>query len=179
MSDQDGPELRRRAEQLRAEILEHNERYYVQDAPIVTDAEYDELLGELRALEVAHPELRDETSPTQQVGGRASTAFSPVRHSSPLLSLDNAFTEDDLRAWHERLQRRLGVAEGDEAIPLGYVCELKIDGVAISLRYEGGSLVQAATRGDGRVGEDVTANIRTIADIPDRLPKGAPSVLEV
>jgi len=179
VSDQDGPELRRRAEQLRAEILEHNERYYVQDAPIVTDAEYDELLGELRALEVAHPELRDETSPTQQVGGRASTAFSPVRHSSPLLSLDNAFTEDDLRAWHERLQRRLGVAEGDEAIPLGYVCELKIDGVAISLRYEGGVLVQAATRGDGRVGEDVTANIRTIADIPERLPTGAPRVLEV
>jgi DNA ligase (NAD+) len=179
VSDQDVPELQRRAEQLRAEILEHNERYYVQDAPIVTDAEYDELLAELRDLEAANPELRDETSPTQQVGGRASAAFSPVVHSSPLLSLDNAFAADDLRAWDERLQRRLGVAEGDEPVRHGYVCELKIDGVAISLRYEGGSLVQAATRGDGRVGEDVTANIRTIADIPDRLPKGAPSVLEV
>jgi DNA ligase (NAD+) len=179
VSDQDVTEVQRRAEQLRAEILEHDERYYVQDAPIVTDAEYDELLRELRELEAAHPELQDETSPTQQVGGRASAAFSPVTHSSPLLSLDNAFAEDDLRSWDERLQRRLGVAEGDDPITYGYVCELKIDGVAISLRYEDGALVQAATRGDGRVGEDVTANIRTIADIPDRLPKGAPRVLEV
>jgi len=179
VSDQDVPEAQRRAEQLRAEILEHDERYYVQDAPIVTDAEYDELIGELRRLEEAHPELADEASPTQQVGGRASAAFSPVVHSSPLLSLDNAFVEEDLRSWDERLQRRLGVAEGDAPIAYGYVCELKIDGVAISLRYEDGALAQAATRGDGRVGEDVTANIRTIADIPDRLPAGAPAVLEV
>ena len=179
MSDQDVPEAQRRAEQLRAEILEHDERYYVQDAPIVTDAEYDELIQELRRLEEAHPELVDEASPTQQVGGRASAAFSPVVHSSPLLSLDNAFVEEDLRSWDERLQRRLGVAEGDAPITYGYVCELKIDGVAISLRYEDGALAQAATRGDGRVGEDVTANIRTIADIPDRLPTGAPEVLEV
>ena len=179
MSDQDVPEAQRRAEQLRAEILEHDERYYVQDAPIVTDAEYDELIQELRRLEEAHPELVDEASPTQQVGGRASAAFSPVEHSSPLLSLDNAFVEEDLRSWDERLQRRLGVAEGDAPVTYGYVCELKIDGVAISLRYEDGALAQAATRGDGRVGEDVTANIRTIADIPDRLPTGAPEVLEV
>ncbi|MCO8127380.1 NAD-dependent DNA ligase LigA [Acidimicrobiia bacterium EGI L10123] len=179
MSDQDVPEAQRRAEQLRAEILEHDERYYVQDAPIVTDAEYDELIQELRRLEEAHPELADEASPTQQVGGRASAAFSPVVHSSPLLSLDNAFVEEDLRAWDERLQRRLGVAEGDAPVTYGYVCELKIDGVAISLRYEDGSLAQAATRGDGRVGEDVTANIRTIADIPNELPAGAPAVLEV
>jgi DNA ligase (NAD+) len=179
VSDQDVPELQRRAEQLRAEILDHNERYYVQDAPIVTDAEYDELIAELRQLEEEHPELADDTSPTRQVGGRASAAFSPVVHSSPLLSLDNAFAEADLRSWDERLQRRLGVAEGDEPVSYGYVCELKIDGVAISLRYEDRTLVQAATRGDGRVGEDVTANIRTIADIPDQLPAGAPSVLEV
>jgi len=169
----------RRVEQLRAEILEHDERYYVQDEPLVSDAEYDDLVRELRDLEERHPALRDEASPTQQVGGRASTAFAPVVHSSPLLSLDNAFEADEVRAWDERLQRRLGVAPGDEPVHYGYVCELKIDGVAIALRYEGGELVQAATRGDGRVGEDVTANVRTIADIPSRLPAGAPAVLEV
>jgi DNA ligase (NAD+) len=169
----------RRAEQLRAEILEHDDRYYVRDEPIVTDAEYDDLVRELRELEERHPELRDEASPTQRVGGRASTTFSPVTHSSPLLSLDNAFDAAEVRAWDERLQRRLGVAEGDEPVRHGYVCELKIDGVAVSLRYEGGELVQAATRGDGRVGEDVTANVATIADVPGRLPAGAPSVLEV
>ena len=181
MSEPDEPEQEtaRRVEQLRAEILEHNERYYVQDAPIVSDAEYDALLLELRDLEERHPELRDETSPTRQVGGRVSEAFAPVVHSSPLLSLDNAFEPGEVRAWDERLQRRLGVGEGGEPVRYGYVCELKIDGVAISLRYEGGELVQAATRGDGRIGEDVTANVRTIADVPDRLPEGAPSVLEV
>ena len=179
VSDQPDQETVRRVEQLRAEILEHNERYYVDDAPIVSDADYDDLVKELRALEEQHPSLQTEASPTQQVSGRAAAAFSPVVHSSPLLSLDNAFEPDEVRAWDERLQRRLGVGDGDEPVRYGYVCELKIDGVAISLRYEDGALVQAATRGDGRVGEDVTANVRTIADIPETLPEGAPRVLEV
>ncbi len=182
-------EVRRRVDALRAEILEHDERYYVDDAPIVADADYDALVRELRALEAEHPALAVDTSPTRQVAGRRAEQFSPVVHSTPLLSLDNAFDEDELRAWDERLQRRLGRdvgedGEGDEPIALGYVCELKIDGVAISLRYEDGRLVQAATRGDGRVGEDVTANVETIAVIPNELappPDGSPvpRVLEV
>ncbi|HEU5083522.1 MAG TPA: NAD-dependent DNA ligase LigA [Acidimicrobiales bacterium] len=173
------PETVRHVEQLRAEVLEHNERYYVQDAPIISDADYDDLVRELRELEERYPSLQTEASPTRQVGGRAVGAFSPVVHTTPLLSLDNAFDPAEVVAWDERLQRRLGVAPGDEPVRYGYVCELKIDGVAISLRYEDGVLVQGATRGDGRVGEDVTANVRTIADIPTELPGDAPGVLEV
>ncbi len=172
-------EAQRRATALRNEILEHDERYYVDDAPLISDADYDDLVRELRALEDAHPELASDDSPTAQVSGRRAELFAPVVHSTPLLSLDNAFEADDLRDWNDRLQRRLGVAEGDEPIVHGFVTELKIDGVAISLRYEDGELVQAATRGDGRVGEDVTANVRTISVIPTTLPKGAPAVLEV
>jgi len=172
-------EIVRRVDALRAEILEHDERYYVDDAPIVSDADYDDLVAELRALEEAHPSLQSDASPTQRVSGRAAVAFSPVVHSSPLLSLDNAFDAEEIRAWDARLQRRLGVGEGDEPVRYGYVCELKIDGVAISLRYEDGALVQAATRGDGRVGEDVTANIRTVDQVPDQLPGDAPRLLEV
>ena len=177
--DGDGPDaeqgdIRRQIEALRAEILEHDERYYVDAAPIVSDADYDDLVRRLAALEADHPELAESGSPLARPGGRASEAFSPVVHSSPLLSLDNAFDADELTAFDERIRRRLGV-EGE----LAYVCELKIDGVAISLRYEDGRLVRAATRGDGRVGEDVTANVATIADVPTGLPAGAPAVLEV
>lgn len=171
-------EVIHRVEQLRNELLEHNERYYVDAAPIISDADYDALVAELRSLEEAHPELDTPESPTHQVSGRRSEAFAPVVHSTPLLSLDNAFDADELRAWDERIQRRLDAPEG-ERIDVGYVCELKIDGVAISLRYEDGELVQGATRGDGKVGEDVTANVRTIGPIPTTLPKGAPRVLEV
>jgi DNA ligase (NAD+) len=171
-------EVLRRATALRNEILEHNERYYVSDAPIISDADYDDLVRQLRDLEDQHPELASDDSPTRQVSGRRADLFAPVVHSTPLLSLDNAFAADELRAWHDRIQRRLGAGAGETATN-GYVTELKIDGVAISLRYEGGELVQAATRGDGRVGEDVTANIRTIAAIPSTLPTGAPEVLEV
>jgi len=180
-TDQDTPtpQIVRHVEQLRAEILEHDERYYVQDAPIISDADYDDLVRELRALEQRYPSLQTEASPTVHVGGRAAGAFSPVVHTTPLLSLDNAFDPAEILAWDERLQRRLGVAAGDDPVRYGYVCELKIDGVAISLRYEDGHLVQGATRGDGRVGEDVTANVRTIADIPTELPGDAPRVLEV
>ncbi len=162
---------------LRAEIGEHNRRYYEQDAPTVSDAEYDELVRELRQYEEEFPELIVPDSPTQRVGGTPSVLFSPVRHRTPMMSLDNAFSSEELVAWGERLERRLGVAEDGE--PVSYVCELKIDGVAISIRYEGGRFVQGATRGDGRVGEDVTANIATIASVPERLPRGAPTVLEV
>ncbi|MCU1353954.1 MAG: ligase, NAD-dependent, partial [Acidimicrobiales bacterium] len=162
---------------LRDEVAEHNRRYHLEDAPTVSDAEYDELVRELRGYEEQFPELAVPDSPTQQVGGPRSTLFAPVRHREPMMSLDNAFSADELVAWGERLERRLGT--DDSRTPAVYCCELKIDGVAISLRYEGGELVQAATRGDGQVGEDVTANVRTIGVIPERLPKGAPEVLEV
>jgi DNA ligase (NAD+) len=166
-----------RAEALRAEITEHDRRYYELDDPVVSDAEYDDLVRELAAIEEAHPDLVTPDSPTQRVAGAAAALFSAVPHRIPMMSLDNVFLAADLAAWGERLERRLGVGEG--APPANYVCELKIDGLAISLVYENGRLVQGATRGDGRVGEDVTANVRTIAEIPDRLPKGAPGLLEV
>jgi DNA ligase (NAD+) len=168
----------RRATALRNEILEHNERYYVQDAPLISDADYDSLVLELRELEKRFPALASEDSPTRRISGRRSELFAPVVHSTPLLSLDNAFDEEELQAWYDRLQRRLGARPGTP-VPCSFVCELKIDGVAISLRYEAGELVQAATRGDGRVGEDVTANVRTVDVIPSSLPAGAPDVLEV
>jgi DNA ligase (NAD+) len=163
-----------RAAELREVIEYHAAAYYEHDDPEIPDAEYDRLLDELRRLEEAHPELRTADSPTQRVGGRADTAFAPVVHTVPMMSLHNAFDLDELRAWNERVVRRL---EGRE-VP-DYSVELKFDGLAISVRYENGRLVQGATRGDGRVGEDVTHNVRTIDDIPDELPDGAPPVLEV
>jgi DNA ligase (NAD+) len=170
-------DLAARAAALRAEIAEHNRRYHVDDAPVIADAEFDQLVRELRDLEAAHPELADAGSPTAQVGAPPSTTFAPVVHRLPMMSLDNAFSPEELAAWGDRLARRLAeVAVSDDA-PLA--CELKIDGVALSLRYEDRRLVQAATRGDGRVGEDVTANVRTIGAIPQELPPGAPEVLEV
>jgi DNA ligase (NAD+) len=166
-----------RARALRDEIVEHNRRYHELDDPTISDADYDDLVRELRSIEEEFPELITPASPTQQVGSRPSTTFSPVVHRVPMMSLDNAFDEEELLAWGERLQRRLD--DGDGPVAVAYVCEPKIDGVAISVRYEGGRLVQAATRGDGKVGEDVTANIATLAEVPDRLPAGAPSVLEI
>lgn len=176
--DGTGPEdPARRAAELRVEIEGHDRAYHELDAPTIPDADYDALVRELRALEEAHPELVTPESPTQRVGSAPSTLFAPVEHRSPMMSLDNAFAPDDLVAWGQRLERRLGAAPEDD--PVDYVCELKIDGVAISLLYEDGHLVQAATRGDGRVGEDVTANVRTVSVVPHRLPDGAPRVLEV
>ncbi|WP_419850754.1 NAD-dependent DNA ligase LigA [Candidatus Poriferisocius sp.] len=155
-------------------IRYHNDRYYVDDAPEVPDAEYDELVRELVELEAAHPELVRPDSPTQMVGADPSTLFTPVEHQVPMMSLDNAFDRGELVAWADRAQRRLATEElGD------LVCELKFDGLAVSLRYENGVLVQGATRGNGRVGEDITANILTIKSVPHRLPEGAPRVLEV
>ena len=172
-----GTDPARRAAELRTEIEQHDERYHELDAPTIADADYDALVRELRALEEANPELASPDSPTQRVGAAASTLFAPVRHRQPMMSLDNAFDEASLAAWGDRLERRLGAEPDDD--PVDYVCELKIDGVAISLLYEEGRLVQAATRGDGRIGEDVTANVRTIDVVPDRLSGDAPRVLEV
>ncbi|MFZ4720313.1 MAG: NAD-dependent DNA ligase LigA [Ilumatobacteraceae bacterium] len=162
-----------RIAELRRQIAHHNEAYYANDTPEVSDAEYDQLVRQLAALEAEHPDLADEASPSQQVGaGTLSGAFSPVTHAVPMTSLDNAMDGDELAAWGERVDRGLAGAATT------YVCELKIDGLAMSLRYEDGRFVQAATRGDGRVGEDVTANVATIASVP-KLLVGAPPVLEV
>ncbi len=165
-----------RIAELRDLISHHNQAYYGHDEPEVSDAEYDELVRELAALEEANPDLFSAESPTQTVSAAAITTFAPVTHAIPMTSLDNAMDEDELRAWGER------VAKGLDGEAASYVCELKIDGLAISIRYENGELVQAATRGDGRVGEDVTANVATIAAVPKQLivKRGeVPAVLEV
>src|SRR3954466_13151105 len=175
------PEIEQRAGALREEIGEHNRRYHVDDDPIISDAEYDALVRELRDIESEFPELVPPDSPTQKVGAPASTQFSEVRHRLPMMSLDNAFAFEELLEWGKRTERRLG-SEGEA---VGYMWQLKIGGFAISLTYEDGRYVRAATRGDGRVGEDVTANVATIAAIPHELAgqaKGkttAPAVLEV
>ncbi|HUW01586.1 MAG TPA: NAD-dependent DNA ligase LigA [Acidimicrobiales bacterium] len=171
-------QLRKRVEALREQLLHHANRYYDLDAPEIPDADYDALYVELRSIEDEHPELITPDSPTQRIGGRVSDLFRPVTHAVAMMSLDNAFDQEELGAWGERLVRRLGLDADGEA-RLGFVCEPKIDGLAMSLRYERGRLAQAATRGDGRVGEDVTANVATITDVPRDLGAGAPAVLEV
>ena len=167
-----------RAAHLRDTLNQHNERYFTHDSPDVSDAEYDELKRELIALEAKHPSLITLDSPTAQVGAPTLTTFAPVTHRAPMTSLDNAMDIDELRAWGDRAAKGL-----DNAKPMQLICELKIDGLAMSIRYENGILVQAATRGDGKVGEDVTENIKTISVIPKQLvaPKGTsiPQVLEV
>ena len=172
-----------RAQHLRAEIARYDHHYYVLDAPLVPDAEYDRLFRELQALEAAHPELQTPDSPTLRVGGAVLAAFAPVRHTVPMLSIR---TETDVEAsgafaFDARIRRELRLTELDP--PIEYSAELKFDGLAISLRYEDGLLVRAATRGDGENGEDVTANVRTVGDIPPRLrgeeASALPRVLEV
>lgn len=167
----------RHAELVRS-IEYHGQRYYVEDSPEISDAEYDELVRELKAIEDRHPELASSSSPTARVGGGVVETFSPVEHRVPMMSLDNAMDREELSAWGERVSKGLPADA-----PTSYVCELKIDGLAMSLRYESGVFVQAATRGDGRVGEDVTANVATIDVIPRTLvaPPGVavPEVLEV
>ena len=172
-----------RAQHLRAEIARYDHHYYVLDAPLVPDAEYDRLFRELQALEAAHPELQTPDSPTLRVGGAVLAAFAPVRHTVPMLSIR---TETDVEAsgafaFDARIRRELRLTELDP--PIEYSAELKFDGLAISLRYEDGLLVRAATRGDGENGEDVTANVRTVGDIPLRLrgeeARALPKVLEV
>ena len=170
---------RERADTLRAQVQMHAHRYYVLDEPSIPDSEYDKLFTALQTLEAAHPELLTADSPTQRIGGKPLAQFASVRHKIPMLSIR---TETDTESsgaknFDARVRRELGLAATDA--PVEYVAELKFDGLAMSLRYENGVLVQAATRGDGEVGEDVTQNIRTINQIPLRLPEGAPSVLEV
>jgi DNA ligase (NAD+) len=166
-------EAKRRVEELRDLINFHDYRYYVLDDPEVSDAEYDELMRELRALEEEFPEFITPDSPTQRVGGQPSELFAPVRHRAPMLSLDNAFSWEELNAWGKRVERALG-RQAD------FVCELKIDGLAVALTYENEIYTRGATRGDGFVGDDITANIRTIRVVPPRLRgSGHPSVLEV
>ena len=157
--------------ELSATIERANRQYYAEDAPELTDAAYDALFRELAALESAFPDLVTPESPTQRVGGGPVTAtFDEVRHSRPMLSLGNAFSHDELRAFDARVRRGLGLAPAPEPAPeLRYVAELKIDGLAVALRYQRGRFVQGATRGDGTTGEDVTANLRTISAIPQRL----------
>jgi DNA ligase (NAD+) len=160
-----------RIAELRTQIEDANHRYHVLDAPAISDRQYDLLFRELVQLEGEHPELVTPESPTQRVGGPVSGAFASIRHDVPMLSLGNAFSADDLRDFDVRVRRGLGNA-ADE--PVGYVCELKIDGLAISLRYEGRQFVRGATRGDGTTGEDVTPNLRTIRAIPLRLREDPP-----
>ncbi|MDO8292310.1 MAG: NAD-dependent DNA ligase LigA, partial [Gallionella sp.] len=168
-----------RIAQLRTEIERHNHAYYVLDAPTVPDAEYDRLFRELQSLEAQHPELAAPDSPTRRVGGKPLDGFAPVRHAVPMLSIR---TETDISdtgaiAFDARVRKELGLGENDA--PIEYACELKFDGLAINLRYERGVLVQAATRGDGETGEDVTQNVRTIHCIPLHLKGCAAEVLEV
>jgi DNA ligase (NAD+) len=169
----DQPDAQARLQALRREIAEHDYRYYVLDAPSIPDAEYDRLMEELRALEARYPQLVTPDSPSQRVGGAPSAAFAPVRHAVPMLSLANAFDDDAVRDFDRRVREMTGEATVD------YHCEPKFDGLAISLLYRQGLLVQAATRGDGHTGEDVTANVRTIAAVPLRLRGDAPALLEV
>ena len=167
-------DARRRVAALRAEIARHDYRYYVLDDPQIPDAEYDRLIAELRALESAHPQLITADSPTQRVAGAPSAAFGEVVHAVPMLSLENGFTDEDVAAFDRRARERLGVTE-----PLWYWAEPKLDGLAVTAIFRDGSLVQAATRGDGVRGEDVTANLRAIRAFPLRLRGDAPRLLEV
>jgi len=166
-------EAKQRHAELAREVEEHNYRYYVLDAPIISDAEFDALMRELVELEERYPALRTPDSPTQRVGGTYATEFAPVSHIEPMLSLDNAFRDGELEAWVRRVEREVGG-------PVRYLCEPKIDGLAISLVYERGRLARAATRGDGRTGEDVTLNVRSIRQVPHHLSvTDPPDVLEV
>jgi DNA ligase (NAD+) len=166
-------ELRRRMKELADQVRTHRHRYYVLDQPTLADAEYDALERELKALEAAHPELADPNSPTLRVGAPPVDAFEKRRHGVPMLSLDNAYSEAELREWEVKWRRLAPNAEPH------YAAELKVDGLSLSLRYEGGELVEALTRGDGETGELVTENARTIADIPLVLPLDAPRSLTV
>src|SRR5580692_11563560 len=169
----------REIERLREELRRHEHLYYVLDQPAIADAEYDALMRRLKDLEAENPSLITPDSPTQRVGGKPREGFVKVRHSSPMLSLDNTYNEDELRAWERRVHELSGRKDVD------YVCELKLDGMSLALVYEEGKLVRGVTRGDGSIGEDVTLNIRTVRSIPlsvdrDKLKKaGIPANFEV
>ena len=169
----DWVELSEQYQQLVETINAHNHRYYVLDSPEVSDAEYDQLMEQLRAIEADHPELQSPDSPTQRVGAGPSEQFAVVPHRVPMLSLANAFSADTLRAWHDRITRLLGREIRD------FTIEPKIDGLAIMLRYEQGHFSIGATRGDGAQGEDITANLRTVRSLPLGLHDNPPPYLEV
>ncbi|MCZ2527643.1 NAD-dependent DNA ligase LigA [Streptomyces sp. HB2AG] len=167
-------DVRERHAHLAQLVDEHRFRYYVKDAPVVSDAEFDRLFRELEELEESHPGLRTPDSPTQKVAGFYQTDFTAVEHRERMLSLENAFDEAELDAWAERVAKEVGDA------PYHFLCELKVDGLAVNLTYENGRLTRAATRGDGRTGEDITPNIRTISEIPDRLAgERVPALVEI
>lgn len=168
-------DIQQRVEALRVALDDHNYHYYVLDDPRIPDSEYDRLFRELQALEAQYPELASDESPTCRVGSAAETSFQQVIHRLPMLSLDNAFSEDELREFDRRVRDRLSTDE-----PIEYVCEPKLDGLAVSLHYEQGALTRAATRGDGYAGEDITANIRTIPSVPLKLRgSNVPDLVEV
>ena len=167
-------DVRRELETLRAEIDRHNRLYYLDAAPEISDREYDRLMERLTEIEAAHPELVTDDSPTQRVGGAPLEQFATVVHAVPMLSIDNTYNHDEVREWDARVRRGLNAGE-----PVRYVVELKVDGVAVSVRYEGGRFVLGATRGDGERGDDVSANLRTVREIPLILKGDPPEVLEV
>src|SRR5690606_3653662 len=170
-------QAREELDRLSAELARHDALYYADAAPEISDADYDELKRRALAIEAAFPALSSPVTPSQRVGAPVSAQFAEVRHGVPMLSLDNAFDEGEVRDFAARIARFLKLP-GDE--PIAFVAEPKIDGLSASLRYEHGVLVQGATRGDGRTGEDVTANLRTIADIPQTLTgSGWPDVIEI
>ncbi|HEY1272972.1 MAG TPA: NAD-dependent DNA ligase LigA, partial [Terriglobales bacterium] len=158
-------DVEKKIDALRGKIRYHEHRYYVLDDPEVTDAEFDKLMEQLKRMEAEHPELVTEDSPTQRVGGKPREGFRKVRHSSPMLSLDNTYSEEELRGWERRVHELSGRQDVE------YVCELKMDGMSLALQYEGGKLVHGLTRGDGTTGEDVTLNVRTVRSIPLSIPK--------
>ena len=177
MSDVVPRKVRERAQELRRQLHHHSYRYYVLDSPEISDAEYDKLLRELQTLEEQHPSLVTPDSPTQRVGAPPLDEFQTVRHRLPMLSLGNAFDQDEIRAFDERIKRHLGMPAEE---PIDYLADLKVDGLAVSLTYENGILVRGATRGDGTTGEDITVNLRTVRAIPLRmLTQDAPSLVEV
>src|SRR5215831_8465739 len=172
-------DVEKKIETLREKIRHHEYLYFVLDQPEISDLEFDKLTKQLKDLEAEHPELITPDSPTQRVGGKPREGFVKVAHSSPMLSLDNTYNEDELRAWERRVHELSGRKEVD------YVCELKLDGMSLALTYENGRLARGVTRGDGSVGEEVTPNVRTVRSIPlaidkDKLNKAAiPADFEV
>src|SRR5919204_7040036 len=169
------PDPAERIQELREAIRHHEERYYIHNAPEIADEEFDRLLHELERLEAEHPDLVTPDSPTQRVAGRPIEGFATVEHLVPMLSLDNAYTDEELRAFDDRVRRGAGLGDA----PVAYVAEMKIDGLSIALTYENGRLVRGATRGDGGRGEEVTANVRTIRAIPLSLRNGPRGRVEI
>src|SRR5882762_10978892 len=172
-------DIRRDVDALREKIRHHEHRYYVLDDPEISDAEFDKLLNQLKKIEAEHPELITPQSPTQRVGGKPRAGFVKVAHSSPMLSLDNAYSEEELHEWERRVHELSGRSDVE------YVCELKLDGMSLAVLYEDGLLARGITRGDGATGEDVTLNVRTVRSIPLSVPReklkkaGIPADFEV